>query len=96
MSGSPPTAVLTSANPDYTFNAQPGARYFPASSGVVGGSPATVKLQHKARPEDDWVDNPNVTFEEGEHLSGILDIVMVYNRVVVADPDGTTDLALML
>jgi hypothetical protein len=93
---SPTTATLTAASPAHNFNMQPGSRAFVATSGVIGASPATLKLQHRTRPSDEWVDNPNLVFVEGEHLAGVFTSVAVYNRIVVADADGTTDIGVSL
>lgn len=87
---------LTQAEPAYEFSLSIGGIKRIATSGVIGASPATVKLQQRVSESDDWVDVPGVNFAEGVHLSGVLYGVAQFNRVVVTDPDGTTAINLSL
>ena len=90
MSESKPSAILTQANPFKVFPAGPLKIRPISTSGVIGASPATVKLQQKNALLDDWVDNPNLEFLEGVHISGVLTSTARYNQIVVVTPDSNT------
>lgn len=94
MSVSPPVAVLTQANPAYQFFGPIGGSKRIATSGATGAG--VIKVQQRNRETDAWVDNPNLEYVTGKHLAGILTIVAPFNRIVVATPDGTTNVAIFL
>ena len=89
-----PAAVLTNAKPEHDLGGQIGDVKRLSSSGLLDG--ATIKVQHKNRKADAWADNPNVTFVADAHLAYRLQIQSPYNRVVIPDATGNTDVALFV
>lgn len=94
MGASPPSAVLTQADPVKEFQGQPGQTRPIATSGDIGG--ATLRLQYRIRESDDWEDDPNSVFLADEHISGRIHINAVFNRIIADGATGATDVAVQL
>lgn len=82
------TALLTSAAPSYEFNTTPGSVKFVATSGPTGAG--VIKHQFRVLESDPWYDNPNITFATVKQLHQRLELVAVFNRIIVTGADGTT------
>ena len=85
-----PTATLTSAAPSFAFNAQPGERFFLASSGPIGAGAAAIIVEQRVVETDAWVTNTPATPAQGKHLSLDFTATAVFNRIRIASGDGTT------